>query len=117
MINIANFYSLKSLLSYCCLSYDGGYLDNQLWVLAMSTVRYLDETRCNIREMRNTAEDAILWRMICRGVIDHDDKDKRWDSSTCAMRHSAIIGDRLWTLVDREHDRVSLSVIFLSCCD
>jgi len=95
MIDIVNFYSLESPLSYRHSSYDSGYLDDQLWVLAMSTAWYLDEIHCNIGEMRNTAKDAILWRMICRGVIDHNDKDKSWDSSTHAMRHSVIIGDWL----------------------
>jgi len=117
MINIANFYSLESPLSYCRSTYDGGYLDDQLWVLVMSTAHYLDKTHCNIRKMRNTAEDTILWRMICHGVLDHSDEDKRWDSSTHAMRHSAIIRDRLWTLIDGEHDQVSLFVILLSNCD
>jgi len=88
MIDITNFYSLESPLSYHHSSYNGGYLDDQLWVLAMSMVRYLDKMRCNIGEMRNTAEDAILWCMIRCGVVDHDNKDKHWDSLTHAMHHS-----------------------------
>jgi len=102
MIDIAAHQSVDDQLIYRCSTYDGGFLDDQLWVLAMSTVQYLDKTRRNIGEMRNTAEDAILWHMICHGALDHSDEDKCWDSSTRAIRHSAIIGDQLWTLVDRE---------------
>ena len=111
MIDIATRRSEENPLQYRWGSFDGGHLDDQLWVLAMSTARYCDEVRRGTGGIRSTADDSILWRMIRQGVLDHSDSDKRWDSATRAMRHSAIIGDRLWSLLDQERDRVSQSLI------
>jgi len=43
MIDIATFKSVEAPMNYCRATYNSGYLDDQLWVLAMSTARYLDE--------------------------------------------------------------------------
>jgi len=107
MIDITTRRSEDDPLLYRWGTYDGGHLDDQLWVLAMSSARYCDEVRRGIDKLKRTADDHVLWRMIRQGVLDHSDSDKRWDSSTRAMRHSAIIGDWLWSLLDRERDRVS----------
>jgi len=109
MIDIAIKQSEDSPLLYHWGTFDGGHLDDQLWVLAMSTARYCNEVRRGIEGIRSTADDHVLWRMIHRGVLDHSDSDMRWDSATRAMRHSAIIGDWLWSLLDQERDRVSQS--------
>jgi len=60
MIDITAYTSTENPLNYCHATYNGGYLDDQLWVLAMSMACYLDKTHHNIGEMRNTAEDTIL---------------------------------------------------------
>jgi len=120
MIDVASAVSEENPLRYRWATYDGGHLDDQLWVLAMSTARYCDEVRRGIGGTWSTVDDSVLWHMIRRGVLDHSDEDKRWDSSTCAMRHSAIIGDQLWAMIDKECDRVSslypsLELVLITC--
>jgi len=51
--------------------------------------------------------------MIRCGVLDHSEEDKVWDSSTRAMRQSAVIGDRLWSLIEKEQDKVRLHSLFV----
>jgi len=46
--------------------------------------------------------------MIRCGVLDHSEEDKVWDSSTRAMRQSAVIGDRLWSLIEKEQEKVRI---------
>jgi len=41
--DIASLMSEENPLRYRWATYDGGHLDDQLWVLAMSTVRYFDD--------------------------------------------------------------------------
>jgi len=91
---------------YRMATYDGGYLNDRLWVQAMSTARYMDEVRRG--NLRSGPDESILWRMIRCGVLDHSEEDKVWDSSTRAMRQSAVIGDRLWSLIEKEQEKVLL---------
>jgi len=49
--------------------------------------------------------------MIRCGVLDHSEEGKVWDSSTRAMRHGTIIGDCLWSLIEKEQDKVSSSFL------
>ena len=51
--------------------------------------------------------------MIRCGVLDHSEEDKVWDSSTRAMRQSAVIGDCLWSLIEKEQDKVLLLFLLL----
>jgi len=51
-------------------------------------------------------DERVLWSMICLGILDKDGINKPWDASTRSMRHSAMIGDRLWSMVEKEQQRV-----------
>ena len=86
--------------------FDAGYLDDQLWHQALATFHGLESMRGGDFPI----DDLVLFHLIRRGVVDHDDMDKRWDSSTRSMRHSLAIGSHLWSLIRKEVDRVSLSV-------
>ena len=50
--------------------------------------------------------DTALYHLINVGVCDMDAIDKPWDTSTRSMCYAACLGDRLWTMVSREQNRV-----------
>jgi len=110
MIDLATRVHPELPLIYQMATYDGGYLDDHLWVQAMSTARYMDEVRRG--NLRSGPDENILWRMIRCGVLDHSEDDKVWDSSTRAMRQSAVIRDRLWSLIEKEQEKVRLHSSF-----
>ena len=51
--------------------------------------------------------DTALYHLINVGVRDMDAIDKPWDASTRSMHYAACLGDRLWTMITREQNRVS----------
>jgi hypothetical protein len=90
----------------------GGSLDDQLWLQAIVTANRLDERYIGPqRELQD--DEHVLHHLLRRGVFDHDDFDKRWDSTTRSMRYSAAVGDRLWCLLEAERSRVRLVVSFI----
>ena len=57
-------------------------------------------------------ERAAPREVINVGVRDMDAVDKPWDASTRSMRYAACLGDRLWTMVAREQNRVCVFCFF-----
>ena len=57
--------------------------------------------------------DAMMWMLLRRGVIDADVVDKPWNGSTWSMRYSAVLVGRLWGLLAGERTRVGLHPSFL----
>ena len=57
--------------------------------------------------------DTALYHLINVGVRDMDAIDKPWDASTCFVRYAACLGDRLWTMVTREQNRVCVFCFFV----
>ena len=57
--------------------------------------------------------DTALYHLINVGVRDMDAIDKLWDASTHSMRYEACLGDRLWTMVSREQNRVCAFCFFV----
>ena len=57
--------------------------------------------------------DTALYHLINVGVRDMDPIDKPWDTSTCSMRYAACLGDRLWTMITREQNRVCVFFFFV----
>jgi len=84
-------------------TFDEYFMDDNLWCQAMSTGQFLDDHR---RGQMMNGDERVLWSMIRLGVLDKEGIDKPWDASTRSMRHSAIIGDRLWSMIEAEHTRV-----------
>ena len=56
--------------------------------------------------------DTALYHLINVGVWDMDAIDKPWDASTRSMRYAACLGDRLWTMITREQNRVCVFCFF-----
>ena len=67
------------------------------------------DCRANDMPLNNTA----LYYLINVGVCDMDAIDKPWDASTPSMRYVACLGDRLWTMITREQNRVSVFCFFV----
>ena len=67
------------------------------------------DRRANDMPLNNTA----LYHLINVGVHDMDTIDKLWDASTHSMRYVACLGDRLWTMVTREQNRVCVFYFFV----
>ena len=57
--------------------------------------------------------DTALYHLINVGVRDMDAIDKLWDASTCSMQYAACLGDRLWSMITREQNRVCAFCFFV----
>ena len=86
----------------------GATLDDQLWhqVLVMDCVLE------SLHGSKQGPNDAMMWTLLCRGVIDADSVDKPWNGSTQSMRYSAVLVGRLWGLLAGERTRVRLHPLF-----
>ena len=65
---------------------------------------------CNLEQRRNEdmlTSDWLLFHQLRLGLIDpRPNYDNPKDAATRAMRYSALLVERLWTMVDRERARV-----------
>ena len=86
----------------------GATLDDQLWHQALVMDRIL-ELLCRSEQGSN---DAMLWTLLRRGVIDGSVIDKPWNGSTRSMRYLAVLIGRLWGLLAGERTWVSLHSSF-----
>ena len=86
----------------------GATLDDQLWYQALVMDRVLE----SLRGSEQGPNDAMMWTLLRRGVIDADVVDKPWNGSTRSMRYSAVLVGRLWGLLAGERTRVSLHSLF-----
>jgi len=91
-------------------TFDEYFMDDNLWCQAMSTGQYLEDHQ---RDQSMNGDERVLWSMIRLGILDKEGIDKPWDASTRSMRHSAVIGDRLWSMVKKEQQRVFSSLPLL----
>ena len=87
----------------------GATLDDQLWHQALVMDRVLE----SLRGSEQGPNDAMMWTLLRRGIIDADVVDKPWNGSTRSMRYSAVLVGRLWGLLAGERTRVSLYPSFL----
>ena len=54
-----------------------------------------------------SATDGVLFNQLRMGFIDPcPNFDLPMDAATRAMRYSAMVVERMWTMVDEEHSRV-----------
>ena len=86
----------------------GAMLNDQLWHQVLVMDRIL-ESLCSSEQGSN---DAIMWTLLHRGVIDADVVDKLWDGSTQLMRYLAVLVGQLWGLLAGERTQVSLHPSF-----
>ena len=83
-------------------------MDDQLWHRSIKTF----ERMWGKKSVDLTEDELTLWRSISMGVMDANKEfDNPWPSSIRAMRHSGIIGDALWKLLEKEKARVSLILV------
>ena len=57
--------------------------------------------------------DTALYHLLNVRTRDMDTADKPWDALTCSMRYTACLGDRLWTMITREQNRVCVFCFFV----
>ena len=86
----------------------GATLDDQLWhqSLVMDWVLEL------LHGSEQGPNDAMMWTLLCWGIIDASIVDKPWNGSTQSMRYLAVLVGRLWGLLAGERTRVSLYSLF-----
>ena len=83
-------------------------MDDYLWVQALFNHEELERFR---GEAPNNPHQRFLWRIIRMGVINPESADKPMEASTRSMRHSSVIGMRLWQIWREAESQVS---VFLS---
>ena len=86
----------------------GATLDDQLWHQTLVMDRVLE----SLRGSEQGPNDAMMWTLLRRDVIDADSVNKPWNRSTRSMRYSAVLIGRLWGLLAGERTRVSLHPLF-----
>ena len=90
----------------------GMTLDDQLFHQSLVSLRHLDEVH---RGHVQPYSEHTLLHLVRRGLVDLEESDRPWDSSTCSMRYSATLADCLWEMVLRERNRVGfLSTLFVA---
>ena len=72
----------------------------------------MDRVLESLRGSKQGPNDAMMWTLLRRGVIDADSVDKPWNGLTRSMRYSAVLVGRLWGLLVGERTRVSLHPSF-----
>ena len=72
----------------------------------------MDRVLESLRGSEQGPNNAMMWTLLCRGVIDADVVDKPWNGSTWSMRYLAVLVGRLWGLLAGERTRVSLHPSF-----
>jgi hypothetical protein len=88
----------------------GCTLDDRLWHQALVTNRFMTERRGF--GVRRPDEERALFHLIEDGIVDASELDNPMPSSTRSMRYTAVMADRLWSIIEREKKRVSS---WLSC--
>ena len=86
----------------------GATLNDQLWHQAL----VMDCVLESLRGSEQGPNDAMMWTLLCRGVIDASVIDKPWNGLTWSMRYSAVLIGRLWGLLAGERTQVSLHSSF-----
>ena len=84
-------------------------LNNQLWHQALVMDCVL-KSLCGSEQGPN---NAMMWTLLCQGIIDASIVDKPWNGSTQSMRYLAMLIGRLWGLLAGERTRVSPHPLFL----
>ena len=66
----------------------GAMLDDQLWHQALVMDRVLE----SLRGSEQGPNDAMMWTLLRRGIIDADSVDKPWNGELPLSRRSAVCG-------------------------
>ena len=83
----------------------GLVLDDRLWQQAIGLERHLLVVRQG--DAPNwSAEERALHQFLHMGTIDLQPEHAHSNGSVRAMRYSALLADRLWSMLDEERERV-----------
>ena len=92
--------------------------DDLVWHQSIVSLERLQTFRGGLRA---DPDDAVFWQLLMRGVLDMEPEERPTDASTRAVRYSAVMGDRLWAMVQGERLRVcrlrSYGLIFTNHLD
>ena len=92
--------------------------DDLVWHQSIVSLERLQTFRGGLRA---DPDDAVFWSLLMRGVLDMEPEERPTDASTRAVRYSAVMGDRLWAMVQGERLRVcglrSHGLILPNCLD
>src|SRR5882762_3138622 len=84
--------------------FGGVSLNDLIWHQAIMTMQELEFT--HPRSPVVPDEDDALWSILATGLIDPSDHDGRWATAIRSMRYSALMGERLWSMIGKEKSRV-----------
>ena len=97
---------VDDMTEYQCyrVEYLGNLLfDDLVWHQSIVSLERLQTFRGGLRA---DPDDAVFWNLLMRGVLDMEPEERPTDASTRAVRYSAVMGDRLWAMVQGERLRV-----------
>ena len=87
-----------------CVEYLGNLVfDDLVWHQSIVSLERLQTFRGGLRA---DPDDAVFWNLLMRGVLDMEPEERPTDASTRAVRYLAVMGDRLWAMVQGESLRV-----------
>ena len=88
----------------CRVEYLGNLVfDDLVWHQSIVSLERLQTFRGGLRA---DPDDAVFWNLLMRGVLDMEPEERPSDASTRAVCYSAVMGDRLWAMVQGERLRV-----------
>ena len=77
--------------------------DDLVWHQSIVSLERL-QTFCG--GLQTDPDTSVFWILLMRGVLDLEPSERPNDASTRAVRYSAVMGDRLWAMVQGECLRV-----------
>ena len=77
--------------------------DDLVWHQSIVSLERLQTFRGGLRA---DPDDAVFWNLLMCGVLDMTPEERPNDASIWTIRYSAVMGDRLWAMVQGERLRV-----------
>ena len=75
------------------------FFDDLVWHQSIVSLKRLQTFRGGLRA---DPDDAVFWNLLMRGVLNMEPEERPNDASTRAIHYSAVMGDRLWVMVQGE---------------
>ena len=81
-------------------------LDNQIFGMSVVAQHSLESRREILTSDRVEDHARVLFHLLNYGLLDQEVMDRPRDGPTRAMRYSAVMGEQLWRLIDRNITQV-----------
>ena len=99
-------------------------LDDQLWHQSLIAYRRHQEVKWatgaraspDWAGVQQTDDDQVLLKLLGRGITNQSAFDRLFNASTRSMRFATVMGDHLWSLLERERLRVRNHLTFVVEC-